>query len=98
MIWRLSVRPEAERDIAAAYDWYEGREEGLGQRFVAQVDAALALIEQTPELHPRLHREIRRVLTRRFPFGVFYIVEKESVVVLAVLHQASDPERWKSRG
>jgi toxin ParE1/3/4 len=95
---RLFVRPEAERDIAAAYDWYEDREVGLGQAFLAQVNAALALIERNPELHPRLHREIRRVLTKRFPYGVFYIVEKEVVVVLAVLHQASDPERWKSRG
>jgi len=52
MTRRLSVRPEAERDIAAAYDWYEKREAGLGQRLMSQLDVALAAIEQTPELHP----------------------------------------------
>ncbi len=62
----VSVRPEAERDIAAAYDWYEKREAGLGQRFISQLDTALAVIEQTPELHPKLHREIRRVLRAGF--------------------------------
>ena len=94
---RLSVRPEAERDVATAYDWYEKREAGLGQRFMSQLDAALAVIEQTPELHRKLYREVRRTLIRRFPFGVFYVVKEEDVVVIAVLHQASDPERWKSR-
>ena len=41
----LFIRPEAERDIAEAYEWYEGREPDLGSEFLAEVDAAFSLIE-----------------------------------------------------
>jgi toxin ParE1/3/4 len=40
---------------------------------------------------------VRRALARRFPYAVFYLVERDRVVVLAVLHQAVDPARWPGR-
>jgi len=35
---------------------------------------------------------------RRFPFGVFYVLEGEAVVVLAVFHASRNPKGWQSRG
>ena len=94
---RLIVRPEAESDAAEAYSWYETRRSGLGEEFFAVVDQAFALIERSPETFPRIHEDVRRVLTKRFPFAVFYVVTPTTISVLAVLHQASDPERWRER-
>ena len=37
----LLIAPEAERDIAEAYIWYEGRRSGLGEEFLTSVDACL---------------------------------------------------------
>ena len=37
----LIVAPEAEQDIAEAYEWYEGRRAGLGEEFMSSVDACL---------------------------------------------------------
>lgn len=62
-----------------------------------QVDAALQRILAAPPRNAVMHRELRRVLTRRFPFAVFYLADGARVVVLAVLHQARDPERWRGR-
>jgi hypothetical protein len=39
---RLIVRPDAEADIAAGYDWYEEQREGLGREFVAEVSSTIA--------------------------------------------------------
>ena len=94
---RLVVRREAEADAAQAFRWYEERRPGLGEEFLGVVDNALAVIERSPETFSRVHKEVRRVLTRRFPFAVFYVVTPDTVSVLAILHQASDPERWKNR-
>ena len=44
-----------------------------------------------PESHPVRHRQFRRALLRRFPYGVFYAVEADEIVILAVLHLAQDP-------
>lgn len=37
---------------------------------------------------------VRRVLVERFPYCIFYVVEPERLVVLAVLHVARDPDLW----
>jgi hypothetical protein len=37
----LLITPEAEADIAEAKAWYEGKQEGAGERLVLCVEAAL---------------------------------------------------------
>jgi len=41
--------------------------------------------------------DIRRVNLRKFPYGVFYFVADDVVVVLGVLHGARDTEEELSR-
>jgi toxin ParE1/3/4 len=88
------LRRQAEADLASAYRWYEKRLPGLGVRFLEQVELALLRLADHPEAWPTVHRNVRRVILRRFPYALFYLSETERVVVLAVLHQAQDPERW----
>jgi plasmid stabilization system protein ParE len=57
----------------------------------------LQRVVEQPELYPSVHRTTRRILIHRFPFGVFYRVEMDSVVVVAVMHGSRDPQRWKQR-
>jgi len=54
-------------------------------------------IAENPRTYPRVHGEVRRAVARRFPFGVFYVMESDAVVVIAVLHASRDPVRWKER-
>jgi toxin ParE1/3/4 len=93
----LIIRPEAEFDLAEAYGWYETQLPGLGSQFLLSVDAALASIQRTPELYPVIHKNVRRSLIRRFPYGVFYVAEQDRIVVLAVLHARRDPRSWEDR-
>lgn len=83
--------------MSEAYLWYEDRRAGLGGDFFEVVEQAFETIERSPDAFQFVHREVRRVLTRRFPFAVFYVVAEDHISILAVRHQASDPERWKSR-
>jgi hypothetical protein len=39
MNWRVEFAPEVELDIAAAADWYESRQPGLGVQFVEKSSA-----------------------------------------------------------
>ena len=93
----LIIRPEAEFDLAEAYGWYETQLSGLGSQFLLSVDAALSSIQRTPELYPVIHKNVRRSLIRRFPYGVFYVAEQDRIVILAVLHARRDPQSWKDR-
>ncbi|MEZ4241309.1 MAG: type II toxin-antitoxin system RelE/ParE family toxin [Myxococcota bacterium] len=93
------LRAAAERDIRRAHAHYEGRREGLGADFLRQVDAALETVAGNPELCQVVEqkRQIRRALTRRFPYALYYLTEPERVVVLAVLPASMNPTRWHTR-
>jgi toxin ParE1/3/4 len=96
---RLIVRSEAEADIADAAVWYDSREPGLGLELISEVHSAIARALKNPESFIRVRRNpaVRRVLIRRFPYRVFYIVRLDAIVVLAVLHAARHDRVWKQR-
>jgi plasmid stabilization system protein ParE len=96
VIRRVVIRPEAERDINLAADWYEERKPGLGGEFIGAVVVVLDNIEQHPRSHPIVRGRVRRALLLRFPYGVFYAEENGVVVVLACLHARRSPRRWPS--
>ena len=93
----LLIRPEAQADLDEAYHWYEQQREGLGSDFLLCVEEALEKIRRTPGLYPLVYKELRRMLIRRFPYGLFYLVEEEMIVVVAVFHARRDPKQWESR-
>jgi plasmid stabilization system protein ParE len=94
---RVLVRPAAAADIEDAYHWYEGQRPGLGEEFLIAVDAAKNRIANDPVKFPVIHRETRRVLLRRFPYGLYYRVLEDTVVIVACMHGRRDPRRWRKR-
>ena len=94
----LIIRPEAEADALQAFRWNNEQVPGLGQEYLAKVESALEHIRASPEGSRKVCREFRRVLTRRFPYAVFYSVQAGRAVVFAILHTARDPRLWRRRG
>jgi plasmid stabilization system protein ParE len=99
MIRRLIIRAEAEADISEAALWYQARRAGLGEEFITEVHAAIESAAANPRKYRRLRRrpEVRRVLTRRFPYRVFFVLRPDAIVVFRVLHGARHEREWKTR-
>lgn len=94
----LIVREEAEADLIEAYQWYEQQKRGLGGKFLLCVDTVMTSIERNPHLYPAVHKGvIRRALTKRFPYGVFFVEGDRSVSVIAVAHAKRNPRIWQER-
>jgi plasmid stabilization system protein ParE len=93
----MIIRAEAEADLISARTWYERQREGLGAAFLLCVEEVLERIGRTPELYPIVYRDIRRALTRRFPYAVYYYIASNEVVVLGILHARRDPREWQTR-
>jgi toxin ParE1/3/4 len=94
---KLVIAPEAADDIQQAYSWYERQRTGLGEGFLTCVDACLATIRRSPELHAPVHENYRRALIRRFPYMIFYEYIEDVVTVFCVFHTSRDPHKWKAR-
>lgn len=95
--YRLLIRPEARAEVAEAAAWYETRETGLGRDFLRAFRAATDRLRRDPLHYQIIFANMRRVLLRRFPYGVFYEVHGTAVVVLGCMHTSRDPELWQGR-
>jgi hypothetical protein len=93
----VSFRPQADAEVQSARLWYEGRRSGLGDQFLAALDQVIERVSQQPESFPRIHRNIRRALVERFPFGLYFEIIDHVAVVLGVVHGHRDPKTWRSR-
>lgn len=95
--YRLVAEPQVDLDIAAAFDWYEQEQAGVGREFLDELRATYDRVAEGPLKYPSLRSGIRRALVRRFPYAVYFAVEGEMIVMLAVLHVSRDPGEWQRR-
>jgi plasmid stabilization system protein ParE len=95
---RVVVRPAAAADIEDAYRWYESQRPGLGEEFLMALRSMRDRVLDHPEAYPVLHRDTRRALIpERFPYGLFYRIYGDTIVVVACMHAKRDPRRWQRR-
>ena len=92
-------RPQAVEDVVEAAAWYEAHAPGLGEQLIDEILSATHRAQENPELFRIVRREgnVRRVLTKRFPYRIFFSVVGETLYVHAVLHGARHDRRWTER-
>jgi plasmid stabilization system protein ParE len=89
--------PEAAAELKQARAWYDNVRPSLGERFALAVDATVEAIAEHPLQFPAVHRGRRRAGVRKFPYGIFFEVQPERIVVIACFHAKRNPKRWRSR-
>ena len=94
---RHIYRPAAAADIERAYARYEEERKGLGEEFLAEVDATVALVLERPAAYPVVVRQTRRALVHRFPYGLFYGILGDTIVFVACFHTSRNPALWRRR-
>jgi plasmid stabilization system protein ParE len=94
---KLIIRPEAEADLSEAFEWYETRVTGLRLEFIRTVDSLFNSIIRNPQAYPVVYKTARRALTRKFPYEVFFLVDADRVIVVAIFHARRSPQRWQER-
>lgn len=93
---KIRILPEAEHDLEIGADFYESQGAGLGRYFN---DCLMADIESL-RLHAGVHEQqhgLHRCMSKRFPFGIYYGVTKETVDIHAVLDLRQDPTAVQAR-
>ena len=95
--YRIEAAPAVAADIEAAFEWYQREEPDLGFEFLDELRDAYKRIVEGPLKYSVLRPGIRRALARRFPYAIYFSVEGDVVVVLAVLHTARNPAEWQRR-
>src|SRR4051794_27172292 len=94
---RWEIHPEALQEYQEATLYYAARGSTLTLRFVEAIEDAIQRIVEAPLAWPALDDDVRRCLTRRFPYGVLYTVDADLVLIVAVMHGHREPGYWRGR-
>lgn len=93
----FSFHADAELEFNQAIDYYENIQPGLGNDFALEVYLTIQRVIEYPIAWPVFDGDIRRSLLRRFPYGVLYSIERESVFIVAVMNLHRAPDYWYGR-
>lgn len=96
-MYNLIIKPFAELDMTDAALWYNNIRDGLGDDFLLALDAKINTIIRNPKQFQNVYKNIRRALTDRFPYSIFFTIENSTIIVLAVLHTGRNPKVLKNR-
>lgn len=94
---KVVIQSSAIADLADGFDFYEEIEAGLGSHFLDSLYSDIDSLQLYAGIHIVHFGKYHRLLSKRFPFGVYYQVEGDKVLVRAVLDLRRDPKRIRRR-
>jgi toxin ParE1/3/4 len=98
MTFVVKKLPVAEQDILEAALWYDQREQGLGDDFLDETDAAVQRLSRDALIHRIRFSDVRRAPIHRFRFyGIYYLIREQEVWVLAIQHGCRHPRHLQQR-
>ena len=87
----------AQSEVDDAVAWYNSQSHSLGIHFLDDIDRAIRRIAAYPLSSMEIEQGLRRCLLSRFPYGIIYGVDSETIIVVAVAHLHREPRYWIDR-
>jgi plasmid stabilization system protein ParE len=94
---KINILDLAERDLIEGFRFYEAQEAGLGSYFINNLYSDIESLALYAGIHEKPFKDYYRLLSRRFPFAIFYTFSEGSVSIHAVLDCRSNPAWLRAR-
>ncbi len=89
--------PGAEGPSRSGRVLHEHAVPGLGVDFLDELERTVGRILLNPEAWTRIADHHRRCRMRRFPYALLYAIEKDVIVIAAVMNLRRHPDTWNQR-
>lgn len=94
---RIEILESALDDLRLGHAFYEQQRPGLGNYFLDSLSSDIESLLLSAGIHPLHFDRYHRLLSKRFPFAVYYRLEGDTVRIYAVLDCRRDPDRTVER-
>ncbi len=94
---QIQISQLAESDISQATLWYSDKNKKLGLDYLNLLNSKFNQISINPLQFPVVHKEIRRALLQKYPYAIYFKIETDCILILAVLHTFRNPNILKKR-
>ncbi|MBI5788425.1 MAG: type II toxin-antitoxin system RelE/ParE family toxin [Candidatus Schekmanbacteria bacterium] len=88
---KVKILASAGQDLIDGYWFYEKQAEGLGTFFIDTLFSDIDSLSIYGGIHPKYFGRYFRLLSRRFPFAIYYCVEDNTVLIYAILDCRRNP-------
>ena len=86
----------AKEDLRNAWFFYERQATGLGDRFLHAIETDVGLLPGYAGIHLQVDG-FHRMLIKRFPFALYYLIDETSIDIYAILDCRRDPSWIRDR-
>jgi hypothetical protein len=90
---KIEILDRAATDLTDGFQFYEAQQAGLGDYFLNSLYSDIESLQLYVGIHRKAYKDYHRLLSKRFPFAVFYKISGGSVFVYAVVDCRRD-ETW----
>jgi toxin ParE1/3/4 len=94
---RYVFHPEALVEYSEAVKYYAEQRTDTAQAFINAIEDAVYRIRESPDRYVVVDEDVRKCMTRKFPYGILYVIEQNYVLILAIMHCSREPGYWKNR-
>jgi hypothetical protein len=93
---RIELLDSAEKDLLDGFKFYESLSKGLGDYFLDSLFSDIESLYLYAGIHAS-HFGYHRLLSKRFPFAIYYRVLKDIIRVYAILDCRRNPAWIRDR-
>jgi plasmid stabilization system protein ParE len=94
---KIKILESAKGDLREGFDFYESQKIGVGSYFLESLFSDIESLRLFAGIHAVHFGRYHRLLSKRFPFAVYYRMEGDEVRVYAVLDCRRDPAWIRKR-
>lgn len=88
---------EADDEVENARRWYRENSEQAEAAFLRELDHAVDVVANSPELWPQYLAGTRRYVFPTFPYSLIYFLDRSTIHIAAIAHQKRRPGYWRKR-
>ncbi|MBU4486099.1 MAG: type II toxin-antitoxin system RelE/ParE family toxin [Candidatus Delongbacteria bacterium] len=92
---KIEFLPPADDELEDAINYYNDQLQGLGDQFYNEFESGILLIKKFPNFWDKVGTNTRRFILKRFPYLIFFVPEKDRIIITAVAHQHRHPDSYK---
>jgi hypothetical protein len=89
---RIQISEDALEDLNEGFLFYYAQEPRLGDYFTSCLRADIEGLRFTAGIHKVIEEDYHRLLSRIFPYGIFYTIGSGTATIWAVIDLRREPE------
>ncbi len=94
---RIEILDATQADLLSGYAFYEKQGPDLGDYFLDSLFSDIDCLLLFGGIQPIYFDTYYRLLSKRFPYAIYYRIEGEAIRVYAIIDCRQDPQRADDR-